>query len=119
MDHFRFGVPQKEGYCLIGMKGAGGDVAAGEAKTVIHIVACSVEHGGNIGAPDGSPPSGSVDGVEGRGVCGASGAQVPDLGEESEYSTGVSMDAAFVPNVFTLDGLFLVVEDKGCKLFAL
>ena len=94
----------------------------GDAEAVTDGVTDGAEHGGAICAPDGAPPSGSADSVEGCGVQLSTGLQLADPGEEAEDGTGmgvgvgvgvgmgVGMGGAAVPNGFPSGVFFLIIE---------
>ena len=63
----------------------------GDAEAVTDGVTDGAEHVGEICAPDGAPPSGSADSVEGCGVQLSTGLQLADPGEEAEDGTGMGV----------------------------
>ena len=84
--------PQKEGYSPTIMNLMGIDVLAGDSEAVSDSVTGGTEHGGELGALDGVPHDGCVDGADVCGFWGFAVAQVLDKGEELEDVSGVVVD---------------------------
>ena len=69
-DRARVDVPQKQVYCPSITKVSGGYVAAIYSNNVADSVTGGADCEGNIGAADGVPHGGCVDGAEGCGSLG-------------------------------------------------